>query len=341
MRNEDHFAEMTFVESAARSRGLSELGWQRPEEIPEFFEYGLKNVQFTDCPVVADAPEQAIVISFGSVERLNYKAEGDGQELKLAPAVLKPIRSSGMTKTFVVTWLGQANDVSADQCERYNAPPSEDDYYALLSKEEAEKERADRAKTGGVSYRDGTMERRGPNRLNAVMLPGIVKDPGQIEPKTKIARGLDLDGNDGKGRPPEGTCKHENFVSPDGRTGIDNQLYRVQGCSSGFQGRKGFLVMYSNEQRRNGTRQMLIQISGIDDERNDDSVDITILHSDDPMAKSADGKQILADYTYTLTKVPEMAHYSLRMQGRIVNGAIIAQPDEPIRMLDFAGHIHS
>ena len=36
------FAEMTFVESAARSRGLSELGWQRPEQIPEFFEYGLR-----------------------------------------------------------------------------------------------------------------------------------------------------------------------------------------------------------------------------------------------------------------------------------------------------------
>ena len=337
--NKKIIPNLVFATNSARSRGLSELGWERPPQIPAYFQYRLKDVQFVDCPLPGAAPEQAVVIKFGDIEWLNYTEKEEGLTLKLEPASLPPTITAGATKTFVVTWFGQAADVSVDQCERFNPPPSEDQFYELLPKEVADKERADRAKTGGVSYQDGTMELRGPNRLNAVRLPGIVRDPGQVEPKTSIARGLNLDGDDGKGTPPSGVCKHDNFVSEDGRTGIDNQLYRVIGCSSGFQGRKGFLVQYSNEQRRNGTRQTLVHITGINDEKNDDRIEISVLYSDDPMAKSADGKSILSDYTYQLTKVAELGHYSMRFLGKIVDGAVVASPGQPLRFLDFAGHV--
>ena len=129
-----------------------------------------------------------------------------------------------------------------------------------------------------------------------------------------------------------GTCKHKNYVSSDGRTGIDNQLYTVQGCVPGYQGHKGFLMQYSNEQRRNGLLAVLIQISGIDDAKNDDSVDVTVLYSKDPMAKSASGAQILPDYTFRLTKDPEYTHYVRRLHGHIVNGIVVTEPVKQLQM---------
>jgi hypothetical protein len=118
----------------------------------------------------------------------------------------------------------------------------------------------------------------------------------------------------------------------DGRTGIDNQLYRVQGCMPGYQGHKGFLMQYRNEQRRNGLLSILLQVSGIDDDRNDDSVDVAVYYSLDHMAKDASGKQILPDYSFRVTDNPEYTHYFTRLHGRIVDGVIIT---DPVKRLQF------
>ena len=108
-------------------------------------------------------------------------------------------------------------------------------------------------------------------------------------PQTKLARGLDLDGNDGSGKPPPGICKHKNYAAEDGRTGIDNQLYTVQGCNTGYMGHRGFYTQYANEQRRNGLLTTVVQISGIDDEKNDDRVYVTILHGEElPMPQNTE-----------------------------------------------------
>jgi hypothetical protein len=153
-----------------------------------------------------------------------------------------------------------------------------------------------------------------------------VRDPIQPAPQTKIARGLNLDGNDGTGAPPAGTCQHKNYVSEDGRTGIDNQLYTVEGCMRGYQGHKGQLYQYANEQRRNGQLAILLQISGIDDEKNDDSVDVTLLYSLDPMEKNGAGTAVLPDVTFRVTDKPELASFFTRLHARIVNGVLLTDP---------------
>lgn len=317
--------EVTYAESSDRARILSEIG-PRPAEIPEFFEYTLKDVQVGDCPVAADAPAQAFVLGFRDIQWLNYRGAPEGSPAALKGAALAPA-SSGKTKAFVVTWFAVAHDVSADQCPVLNTKPSEADYYALMSTEDATRERTAMAsKSAAVSYENEQMAFRGPNKLNACMLPGIVRDPGNASPQTKLARGLDLDGDDGRGVPPAGVCKHKNYESTDGRTGIDNQLFSVQGCMAGHQGHKGFLMQYRNEQRRNGLLSMLVVISGIDDERHDDSVEVTLLYSKDPMAKNASGTQILADYSFRVTNNIEYTHYFTRLRGRIVNGVVVTDP---------------
>jgi hypothetical protein len=331
------FPELNFAESAERARFLGDNG-PRPADVPAFFEYKLKNVQFSDCPVVEGAPEQAFVLSFNDIQWVNAKlgSDGkplDGEEIKLQPATLNTLQTTGATKTFVVSWWGNANDVSDDQCPKLNEKPKEDAYYAFMAPEQAAKERAAMAAKGGVNYEDGTMGRRGPNRLNVCLMPGIVPDTGYAYPKTKIARGVDLDGDDGSGKPPKGICRHNNYASDDGRRGIDNQLFTVLGCMPGYQGHKGFLLQYRNEQRRNGSLSIIVQITGIDDAKNDDSIDVAVLYSRDPMAKSADGSRILPDYTFRLSEDPQFAHYATRLHGRIVNGAIVTDPVKHFQMV--------
>lgn len=331
------FTELTFSVNAEENGPLGLPGWGRPPGVPEFYEYKLKNVRVSGCPTLADAPEQAVVLSFADIEWANYRGDPAGTPRPMTAAPLRPLLASGTSKTFVVSWFGVANFVDDKQCDAFNKPPTEAQYYELLPKEEADRERKERAGKGGVSYQDGTMARRGPGRLDAVMLPGIVRDPGQLEPKLPIALGLDLDSDDGLGKPPAGICRHQNFRSPDGRTGIDNQLFRVQGCSTGYQGRRGFLMQYSNEQRRTSTRQIMVHISGIDDEQNDDQVDIAILYSADPMVKSADGTKSLPDYTFKLASAPDLTAHQTVLRGKIVNGAITAASGEVLRITDEGG----
>lgn len=322
--------EVTFAESSMRSRPLTELG-ERPDSVPTWFEYRLSGVQFVDCPVVPAAPEQAIVVSFNAIDWLNYKGDADGIDNHTAPAAVGPINLSGTTRTFVISWFAQAHDVSDSQCPKLNERPSEDEYYALMTPQEAAAERERLKSQGGVGYENGVMDLRGPHKLSATLLPGIVPDPGLVVPQTNLARGLDLDGDDGTGKPPAGIRKHKNYVSEDGRKGIDNQLFTVQGCIKGYMGHKGFLMQYSNEQRRNGLVSMIVQISGIDNDKNDDSVDVAMLYSRDPMAKSADGSRILPDYTFRLTDDVAFTHYFARLHGRIVNGVIVTDPVEQLQ----------
>ena len=219
-----------------------------------------------------------------------------------------------------------ANDVSDDQCPVMHERPIEDDYYGLVSPEEAERERAALAGQGGVNYENGQMGLRGPNRLNVTLLPGIVTDPGLAEPQTRIARGVNLDG-DTSGR------RHRNYVSEDGAvTGIDNQLYTVMGCIAGWQGHNGFILQFANNQMRDGQMSMLVEIGGIDNELNDREVYVTMLYSLDAMAKSGSGTEILPDFTFHVTDRPEFTHYFSRVRGRIVDGVIITEPIDQLRL---------
>ena len=152
--NKTVFPELTYAESSERQRRPFEWG-PRPAEIPQHFEYRLKDVRFTECPVVPDAPDQAIVLRFADIEWLNYDGEDDGVDFDLEPATLGRAQSSGATKSFVVTWFAPAHDVSDNQCPVMNERPAQETYFTYLSKEEADKERAELAEEGGSVTRMG------------------------------------------------------------------------------------------------------------------------------------------------------------------------------------------
>jgi len=328
-RSSAKIAEAEYAESAELARPPGEAGL-RPESMPAFFEYLLKDVTLS-CPIVGDAAEQAIEVSFNDIKWLNYN--GRGEEVKPAAANLMPGHASGQTKAFIVTWFAAATDVRDDQCPVSSTAPTEADYYALMSNEEATKVRGELASKGGVfNTLDGPVF-RGPDRLNVCKLPGIVRDPGQPSPQSTIARGFNLDADDGSGTSQRSVHPHKNYVSEDGRTGIDNQYFTTMGCIPGFR-RKGLLTMAHNELVRNGMMSLIVEVSGIDSTGKDDSVDVTLLFSTDPMVKSSTGSQILPKYTFRVSNDPALSQYFARLHGRLKNGVVTTDAAKAITIED-------
>lgn len=323
--------EVTFAESSELERHPQEHG-PHPADVPAYYKYVLTGVRLT-CPVVATAPEQAFALHFDQIQWLNYAPQPTPRAIGAEPARLPSTPLSGASRVFVISWFAAVADSRDDQCPRMNTKPSQEDYYALMSKERAAAQRAFLADKGGANTT--YLPYRGPDEMNATLLPGIVADPGHVAPQADIVRGFDLDGDDGSGPPPPHVRKHKNFISPDGRTGIDNQLFTVEGCVEGFR-RKGFLPMIFNESRQSGKPTALIEISGIDDERNDGDVVVTIFYSTDDFRRSP-SKIVLPDYTYRISDDPEFSQDFARFRGRIVNGVVTTEPIVQLHIHEMLG----
>jgi hypothetical protein len=323
--------QVRFAESSEIGRHPQEYG-PRPKDVPEFFEYVLKNVRLA-CPAVAGAPEQAFRATFDQIEWVNYRPQPKPRAITAEPAKLAPPALSGESKVFVISWFAAAVDARDDQCPRMNTKASQDDYYALMPKAQADQMRAKLASEGGVA--DTRIAWRGPDQMNVALLPGIVADPGFVAPVSDVAEGFDLDGDDGSGAPPPGVRKHKNFRSPDGRTGIDNQLFTVEGCVEGLR-RKGFLPMIFNEGRAAGRQTALVAITGIDDDRNDDDVTVTLLYSEDGLRRSP-SKVVLPDYTFRVSDSPQFTQSFARFHGRIVDGVVVTDPIAKVHVHEVTG----
>lgn len=317
--------ELTYAESSDRARPLLELG-PRPADLPEYWEYKLKEVQVTDCPLVEGAEQRAVTLAFKDIEWLNYAPDRPiANKVLVKPSDIPnvaPAEPSArkQVRSYLITWIAPATDAPDDACPKLNTKPTEADVFRYMPPDEVAKLKAQLGEKG-ISY--GPMsERRGPNKLSVSAFPGIVPDPGQIEPNMTVAAGIDLDGDDGSGKPPPGVRKHVNFISPDGRTGIDNQYARVWGCVAGYRGKRGYNNQTPNARRADGNITTLIELSDIDDPQNDDTVYVAIIHSMDKPMRDTAGKVFIPNYTYRPASDPQFTMFNVRVKGRMKNGVV-------------------
>lgn len=164
-----------------------------------------------------------------------------------------------------------------------------------------------------------------PNGQNICMNPeASAPDPGwrMVSGRNIKVDGIDLDGQvstAGK-KPAAGTCGHQDFQGSQGETGIDNQFYRVVGCTTGFQstgqGNSFRTGMYT------GSWGILVSLSGVDDIRNDPDVQISLYANGDPIQLSA-ARNALPFATYAAHR--DM-RYRTTARGRIVVLSVGPQP---------------
>jgi hypothetical protein len=151
-------------------------------------------------------------------------------------------------------------------------------------------------------------------------------DPGwrMVSGRDIKVGGIDLDGRDSaSGQPPAGgSCAHGDFQGLQGERGIDNQFYRVIGCTTGFQS-TGQANQWQTEMYT-GSWGVLLSVKGIDDMRNDPDVRVGIYASADPIQLSA-ARNALPFATYA---IHQDERYHAETRGRIVDGVLSIDPVE-------------
>ena len=228
---------------------------------------------------------------------------------------------AGETRGFVLTTFVMASRESGDDVCPKGYAWSEREFY-LASLPPAQRAREERANTDWI--RRVSVDRKGPNQCRN---PRDYPDPGHITlagPAT--AYGFDLD-NAASGAKGFATCPHTEFSGSGGEKGIDNQLWRVLGCVGGYQpGRT--IDEYAVANIKSGSRTILIELSQLDDPRNDPDVTVGIYSSDDPVMLDSAGN-IMRQASF---HVADNRRYHARLEGRLVDGVLTAGPIEELRL---------
>ncbi len=160
-----------------------------------------------------------------------------------------------------------------------------------------------------------------PDGANLCSQPDAFDRPLMRTVQSSKAVGLDLDGG---GQAP--SCGHDSFVSPEGDTGVDNQEYRVMGCTKEWRGVDGIAG-----DQQTGTRQFLnsgewtqvILIRGIDSFERDDAVEVIYGNSPDRPISDSKGALLRGTSFTVSTKVPRFRNV---LKGRIVDGVLTTEP---------------
>ena len=146
-----------------------------------------------------------------------------------------------------------------------------------------------------------------------------------LEPVSKVAPGLNLDGKVGP----------NDFESPEGEKGIDNQFYRVFGCVADTRP-GGSLYFFQNKYmaEHNYTR-TLVELTNVDSLSDDNDVTVTVYRGLDPMLTDATGNQYLP---YGSQRVDERwgKKFTASAKGKIVNGVLITEPFELVKPYNYA-----
>jgi hypothetical protein len=152
-----------------------------------------------------------------------------------------------------------------------------------------------------------------------------------------VSYGMNLDGDEGTGPPPSGICRHENFVSPEGERGVDNQLFRAEGCLGYYRGSatdpnvEGAIIAYYNRMLNEGLHTIVIEITGIDDPRNDQDVAVGFFSTrDKPLLV---GKKLMPHSSFTTIDNPRWRHIT---KGKIVEGVVSTEPIDLILNMEWA-----
>jgi hypothetical protein len=178
----------------------------------------------------------------------------------------------------------------------------------------------------------------GPNNTNICTNYDKFERPMMRTVQSKFAWGFDLDGSDGNAGSAD-TCAHENFTTPDGQAGIDNQAFRAMGCAGGGGGeeRPAALEQGGDRNARGGMSQFfasgewtqVILIRGIDSMVRDDDVEIVYGNTGQAVPMTPAG-EFLRNASFTIDDQPPRERNVLR--GKIVNGVLTTTEAKDIRL---------
>jgi hypothetical protein len=162
---------------------------------------------------------------------------------------------------------------------------------------------------------------RGPNGEDVCAQPDAVTDPPLLTIEGDLSYGINLDGTtDGSATPK--SCPHDQFSGLDGEPGVDNQMYRLLGCIYGWRDQGIFEVNADEMRGTSGLGMILIEVSDVDDVRNDDDVTVSFFRSTDQFAQGSNGEPIPFTSYRADTNPDGSLRYGDSLKGSIKDGVI-------------------
>lgn len=259
----------------------------------------------------------AAVLTLGPVAQLGSPAIGQAAQ---AQAQLPPVPAGG-TMAFVVTELSTPVVQEKAACPAGTVLKIRDQFLhdqtpeerAHLSLKENEAELVTKWQASVF----------GPNNTNICSQPDMFTRPEMRTVLSKTASGLHLDGGD-----PDKSCEHDEFTSPGGVSGIDNQEYRVMGCTlewRGSDGIKGDIAVGMRQFHVSGEWTQVIIVRGIDSLQHDDDVEVVYANTPDRPTLDSQGNFLRGASFSISTKPPRERNV---LHGRIENGVLTTDPKD-------------
>ncbi|MEO6092073.1 MAG: hypothetical protein ABIT04_09720 [Novosphingobium sp.] len=231
-----------------------------------------------------------------------------------------PAPPPGGTMGFVVTEFVSPIVPGQDACPHGTAPRLRELY--LRSLPEAEQARL-RLKENELELTKGwhgyAFDGKGanvcsqPDMFNRSPFPAV---------ESRNGMGLDLDG----GATDADTCAHDNFQSPAGERGIDNQEYRALGCTlewRGADGNGGDTLRGMKQFFVSGEWTQVLLLKGVDSLTRDDDVEVIYANTPDrPVIDTKDNW--LPGTSFTISDTG--ARHRNVLHGRIVDGVLTTDP---------------
>jgi len=143
-----------------------------------------------------------------------------------------------------------------------------------------------------------------------------VKDPFPFhEAQGPISYGLNLDGKIGP----------NDFESPEGVKGVDNQLYRAIGCIGAYRMNGVVSFFDTDDMYGNAYNRWIIELSGVDDLVNDNDVIVTTYRGLDDLQRDGTGTAFTPGATQTID-VRWGQSFVSQLKGKIVDGVLTTEP---------------
>lgn len=208
-----------------------------------------------------------------------------------------------------------------DACPEGTVPKLKDQYLASLP--EAERARLSLKENEPEFTRRWQATALGPGNTNICSQPDRFQRPLMRTVQSSTAQGLDLD----RGAADEG-CQHGEFISPGGETGIDNQEYRVMGCTLEWRGKDGIAGDIASGLRQfhaSGEWTQVILLRGVDSLEQDDDVEVIYANTADRPPADTKGR-FLPGASFTVSDSGPRHRNVLK--GRISKGVLTTDPTD-------------
>ncbi|MEM9861288.1 MAG: hypothetical protein AAF938_06715 [Myxococcota bacterium] len=159
----------------------------------------------------------------------------------------------------------------------------------------------------------GCGESGGERSLAVAHTVGFGTEMGEVDGRA-ITIGVDLDGQDTVER--GSACFQEDYVAPDGRTGIDNSFASIFSLVEGvFQ--EGTVEGIIQGTINNGRLLLLFEVEGVDDWQNDPDVEVSVFLGDGRPVVGPDDRLVPNQTFDERLEVPRN-----RVSGRITDGVL-------------------